>query len=103
MRDADGKTTRPFWPYFKAEQDQKAVQAGLPVPVNACWNGLTAFDARWFSNTTISPNETMPFLTSALTLNPPPNIPSGFIGCTCDRATDISEQRSVFLVRVAVE
>ena len=72
MRDADGKTTRPFWPYFKAEQDQKAVQAGLPVPVNACWNGLTAFDARWFSNTTISANETMPFLTSALTLNSPP-------------------------------
>ena len=26
MRDADGKTMRPFWPYFRATQDQAAVR-----------------------------------------------------------------------------
>lgn len=73
MRDADGRTTRPFWPYFKAPEDQRAVQGGLPVPVNACWNGITAFDARWFRNTTIPTDAPIsPLLTAARTLPSPP-------------------------------
>lgn len=68
MRDADGKTVRPFWPYFRATQDQEAVRARLPVPVNACWNGITAFDARWFMNTTT--NASFPTLTAAMALPP---------------------------------
>lgn len=68
MRDADGKTVRPFWPYFRAPQDQAAVHARLPVPVNACWNGITAFDARWFMNTTKSVS--LPTLTAAMALPP---------------------------------
>ena len=68
MRDADGKTMRPFWPYFRATQDQAAVRARLPVPVNACWNGITAFDARWFMNATT--NASLPTLTAAMALPP---------------------------------
>lgn len=75
MRDADGHTTRPFWPYFREENDQNAVRAGLPVPVNACWNGITAFDARWFSNSTKPRDPSYaPSLNAALTLPLPPYV-----------------------------
>lgn len=75
MRDADGRTTRPFWPYFKATVDQKAVRAGLPVPVDACWNGVTAFDARWFSNSTkAQTSHVNPLLNAAMTLPSPPQV-----------------------------
>lgn len=68
MRDADGKTTRPFWPYFKSRRDRTAVADGFPVPVNSCWNGITAFDARWFARKN---NYSTPYITAASTLQAP--------------------------------
>lgn len=41
---------RPLYPYFRMKQDRDDVQAQRPFPVNACWNGMTVFDARWFAD-----------------------------------------------------
>lgn len=48
VRDTNGKATRPLWPYFYSWRDQAIVARRGNVPVNSCWNGITAFDARWF-------------------------------------------------------
>lgn len=72
MRDADGNTTRPFWPYFKAEEDQRRVHRGQPVPVDACWNGITAFDARWYLNSTVPSTFSNTSLHSAASTLPTP-------------------------------
>ncbi|SJX62153.1 uncharacterized protein SRS1_13001 [Sporisorium reilianum f. sp. reilianum] len=60
-RDRRGRTARRAWPYFAAKQEQQALRKGEPFLVNSCWNGATAFDARWFvrSNTT-SPQHPAP-------------------------------------------
>ncbi|WFD43517.1 hypothetical protein MPSI1_002179 [Malassezia psittaci] len=47
-RDVNVRRPRPLWPYFQRNQDQKAVARGEKVLVDACWNGISAFDARWF-------------------------------------------------------
>lgn len=52
LRDQYGETVRPLWPYFRRKLERRAVDAKRPIPVNACWNGLTVFDARWFTNAT---------------------------------------------------
>lgn len=82
MRDADGKTVRPFWPYFRATSDQERARARLPVPVNSCWNGMTAFDARWFTNATAAaqPKKPAPHVTAALTLPQPPLVHTDALG-----------------------
>lgn len=49
MRDRDGRTVRPLWPYFRRGDDRTSVSRRTSVPVNSCWNGATAFDARWFT------------------------------------------------------
>ncbi|KAN0062106.1 hypothetical protein ACQY0O_005626 [Thecaphora frezii] len=48
MRDVEGNTAKRPWPYFAEERDVEALKARRPFLVNACWNGATAFDARWF-------------------------------------------------------
>ncbi|SPC61320.1 uncharacterized protein UHOD_01270 [Ustilago sp. UG-2017b] len=47
-RDAEAKTLKRTWPYFKRTQDIEAMREGRPFEVNSCWNGITAFDAKWF-------------------------------------------------------
>lgn len=48
MRDLEGTRPTPLWPYFKREQDISSLRKGDIIPVNSCWNGMTAFDAKWF-------------------------------------------------------
>lgn len=47
-RDINVVRPRTLWPYFQRREDQISVSKGEKVLVNACWNGLTVFDARWF-------------------------------------------------------
>lgn len=47
-RDLQGNTAKRAWPYFIAAADVASVRDGVPFLVNACWNGVTVFDARWF-------------------------------------------------------
>ena len=47
--DACGLPTKEIWPYFST--DDVAIdnlRKDLPVEVSSCWNGVAAFDARWF-------------------------------------------------------
>lgn len=48
VRDRNAKKVRPLWPYFALREDKRTVRQRGIVPVNSCWNGMTAFDARWF-------------------------------------------------------
>nr|CDI51770.1 conserved hypothetical protein [Melanopsichium pennsylvanicum 4] len=48
VRDVQGDTLKRQWPYFKRSQDIEAMQEERPFEVNSCWNGITAFDAKWF-------------------------------------------------------
>lgn len=48
VRDKNAKKLRPLWPYFLSSEDKATVARRGVVPVNSCWNGLTAIDARWF-------------------------------------------------------
>ncbi|WFD28091.1 hypothetical protein MNAN1_003097 [Malassezia nana] len=50
MRDTEGHTVRPLYPYFRTKKDRDNVRAQRPFPVNSCWNGLTVVDARWFAD-----------------------------------------------------
>ncbi|WFC94741.1 hypothetical protein MBRA1_001375 [Malassezia brasiliensis] len=47
-RDVDASRARTLWPFFARRDDQARVDRGEAVLANACWNGLVAFDARWF-------------------------------------------------------
>lgn len=47
-RDVDANRARTLWPFFARRDDQTRVDRGEAVLANACWNGLVAFDARWF-------------------------------------------------------
>ncbi|TKY85307.1 hypothetical protein EX895_005469 [Sporisorium graminicola] len=53
MRDVQGERPTPLWPYFKQEADIDALRKGDIIPVNACWNGMTIFDAKWFLPTNV--------------------------------------------------
>lgn len=53
-RDAQGDTLKRTWPYFKRTQDITAMRDGAPFEVNSCWNGITAFDAKWFYSSSSS-------------------------------------------------
>lgn len=48
VRDKNARKLRPLWPYFWSAEDKAAVARRGVVPVNSCWNGMTAIDARWF-------------------------------------------------------
>lgn len=48
VRSADNLRLKPLWPYFSSAYDVERLRKDLPVEVNSCWNGLTAFDAKWF-------------------------------------------------------
>lgn len=60
LRDKNQKTVRPLWPFFRDADDRRAVESRRPIAVNSCWNGMTAFDARWFSNTSFSARNSTP-------------------------------------------
>ncbi|GAC93933.1 glycosyltransferase [Pseudozyma hubeiensis SY62] len=47
-RDAHGDTLKRQWPYFKRDEDVEAMRKAMPFEVNSCWNGISAFDAKWF-------------------------------------------------------
>lgn len=47
-RDAQAQTLKRQWPYFKQPHDIDAMRQGTPFVVNSCWNGMSAFDAKWF-------------------------------------------------------
>jgi len=61
-RDADGNTLKRQWPYFQRDQDVDALRENRPFQVNSCWNGITAFDAKWFYPSSPEPptSETAP-------------------------------------------
>ena len=45
LRDAAGRLTAAYWPFFDAPASAAAMRADEPVPVFACWNGIVAFAA----------------------------------------------------------
>lgn len=47
-RDTHGDTLKRQWPYLKSGKDVDAMRHGKPFEVNSCWNGISAFDAKWF-------------------------------------------------------
>ncbi|KAF2746648.1 glycosyltransferase family 69 protein [Sporormia fimetaria CBS 119925] len=49
LRDDLGrKTASQVWPFFSPGKSRDALLAGVPVPVQSCWNGLVAMDAAPF-------------------------------------------------------
>lgn len=69
--DLDGHRPRALWPYFLREQDKANVRAGELVEVNACWNGIAAFDARWFT----APSDERPATNTTLPSGDVPALP----------------------------
>lgn len=47
-RDLEGNRVKPLWPYFQQERDVRLLKERHPIHVDSCWNGVAAFDARWF-------------------------------------------------------
>eukprot|EP00474_Spongospora_subterranea_P002950 CRZ03408.1 hypothetical protein [Spongospora subterranea] len=47
-RDITGAILSGNYPFFSRAQDVNRIKAGLPVPVYACWNGLTVVKAKVF-------------------------------------------------------
>lgn len=80
MRDVQGETAKRTWPYFANKREIQALRDERPFLVNACWNGVSAFDARWYLNTvstlaakraTLEPSQSNQTLqTSAQDVNP---------------------------------
>lgn len=49
LRDDKGqKTASTYWPWFLSDAARAAAQAGQPVRVESCWNGMVLFDAAPF-------------------------------------------------------
>jgi hypothetical protein len=56
LRDITGSPTISMtWPYFFSPLSRSAMETLSPVPVQACWNGIVAFDASPFYSTPTSP------------------------------------------------
>ncbi|KAK0542205.1 hypothetical protein OC845_006728 [Tilletia horrida] len=47
-RDTLSQRVKAAWPYFQEVSDVQRLREGVPIEVNACWNGIAAFDAKWF-------------------------------------------------------
>ncbi|TIB06863.1 hypothetical protein E3P96_00029 [Wallemia ichthyophaga] len=47
-RDTCSRRTKVVWPYYQDAHSIDLLRRGEPIPVNSCWNGITAFDASWF-------------------------------------------------------
>ncbi|PWZ00850.1 hypothetical protein BCV70DRAFT_159040 [Testicularia cyperi] len=75
-RDVDDNTLKRNWPYFSREEDITALRSGTPFLVNSCWNGLTAFAAKWFMDSDASPTDTLPGSSDAA--EPPLKLPLRF-------------------------
>ncbi|KAF2803319.1 glycosyltransferase family 69 protein [Mytilinidion resinicola] len=53
LRDISGaKTLTQTWPYFLSGVSQQALRLNDPIPVQSCWNGMVAMDAKPFYNDT---------------------------------------------------
>ncbi|KAF7307980.1 Capsular associated protein [Mycena kentingensis (nom. inval.)] len=49
IRDSCGRRTKEIWPYFSTDPVAvESLRRDEPIEVAACWNGIAAFDARWF-------------------------------------------------------
>lgn len=49
LRDSEGLPALMLtWPFFRSAESRKAIIKSQPAPVQACWNGLTVFDAAPF-------------------------------------------------------
>lgn len=49
-RDINEARLKPLWPYFSSAEDVASMRVEEPILVNSCWNGLTIFDASWFTS-----------------------------------------------------
>ncbi|PWN22147.1 hypothetical protein BCV69DRAFT_281152 [Microstroma glucosiphilum] len=49
-RDINEARLKPLWPYFSSAEDIASMRVEEPILVNSCWNGLTIFDASWFTS-----------------------------------------------------
>ncbi|TIB96773.1 hypothetical protein E3Q18_02992 [Wallemia mellicola] len=47
-RDTCQRRVKPVWPHFQDKHSINLLRQDKPIPVNSCWNGLTAFDSKWF-------------------------------------------------------
>ncbi|KAK0556869.1 hypothetical protein OC846_000896 [Tilletia horrida] len=47
-RDTLSQRVKPMWPHYQELADVQRLREGVPIEVNACWNGITAFDAKWY-------------------------------------------------------
>ena len=46
LRDSEGdEAVTSTFPYFRSKDSRSAIQRGMPVPVQSCWNGIVSFDA----------------------------------------------------------
>ncbi|KAF7321183.1 Capsular associated protein [Mycena chlorophos] len=49
IRDSCGHRTKEIWPYFSLDPMAiDSLRREEPIQVASCWNGVAAFDARWF-------------------------------------------------------
>lgn len=95
-------TPHSVWPYFRHADDIKLLQRNQPIPVNSCWSGLAAFDARYFLGCTTNTNSTREFLNARFLQHADPTHQSE-IACTRRYSTDpsftIPLQRGVYTSR----
>ncbi|TIA89230.1 hypothetical protein E3P99_02194 [Wallemia hederae] len=47
-RDTCNRRVKPTYSHWQDKHSIKLLRQGKPIPVNSCWNGITAFDAKWF-------------------------------------------------------
>ncbi|KAJ7054598.1 capsular associated protein [Mycena amicta] len=56
IRDSCGQRTKEIWPYFALDPvSVDSLRREEPIEVATCWNGVAAFDARWFLPSTTGP------------------------------------------------
>lgn len=52
LRDFKGhEAATTAWPYFRSRVSREALKHGKPTPVESCWNGVVAMDAKPFYQT----------------------------------------------------
>ncbi|KAG9663401.1 hypothetical protein KCU64_g1340, partial [Aureobasidium melanogenum] len=52
LRDIEGhEAATTAWPYFRSRASREALKHGKPTPVESCWNGIVAMNAKPFYQT----------------------------------------------------
>ncbi|KAH0280929.1 hypothetical protein KCU91_g636, partial [Aureobasidium melanogenum] len=52
LRDSEGhEAATTAWPYFRSRASREALKHGKPTPVESCWNGIVAMNAKPFYQT----------------------------------------------------